>query len=125
MMDSLRRRLQKPGARDRWDVDVPFQDSHEVSELPAENTMLLTKAFHPVSNDVDAKEYYRNIIRTAIRHGGVYQGQEISIPWLRMTLAGLEMRPMPPEEMWEGVQRVDISESPASADLFSEEKGTS
>lgn len=125
MMDSLRRRLSKPGARDRWDVDAHLQDSHEVSELPAENTVLLAKAFHPVSNDVDAKEYYRNIIRAAIQHGGVYQGQEISIPWLRMTLAGLEMRPIPPEEMWEGVQTVDISEPPAFADLFPEEKCTS
>ena len=106
MMDSIRRRLYKSPAKDLWSTDLTLEpEISEVSELRLDNTVLLAASNvkpGPQSNDVELKGYYRGLILAAIRQGGNYRGQQISVPWLRMTLAGLEMRPIPPEMMWEG-----------------------
>ena len=107
MITSIRRRFSKPASKDLWAADLVFEpEPSRVSEVASDNSVLLTSKLPtaPPSNDVDLKGYYRGLIRTAIQHGGRHQGQQISIPWLRMTLAGLEMRPIPPEMMWEGEQ---------------------
>jgi hypothetical protein len=119
MMESLRRRFSKSEGGDPWAVGLSLQDeSPEASELPSESTVLLAENYAPTSNDVDMKDYYRGLVRTAIQHGGVYRGQEIPIPWLRMTLAGLEMRPIPPEAMWEGVHVTEDSDNLDLGELF-------
>ena len=106
MMDSIRRRLSKSPAKDPWSTDLALDpEISEVSELRLDSTILLAASSiqsGPQSNDVELRGYYRGLILAAIRQGGNYRGQQISIPWLRMTLAGLEMRPIPPEMMWEG-----------------------
>ena len=105
MMESILRRFYREGQKDRWATDLALKpDETEVSELPRRSTeMLTTRASGShASNDLDMRDYYRGLISSAISQGGDCQGQRISIPWLRMTLAGLEMRPIPPEAMWEG-----------------------
>ena len=79
------------------------------------------------TNDVSMKEYYKAVLEVAIESGGWYQGQAISVAWLRMTLAGLESRPFPPEAMWTDERALATGEPgrtlPSYADLFPEEKG--
>lgn len=122
VIDSIRRRLSKPAPKDLWAADLSLEpEAEDVSELPGKSTVLLTKVqAHPPSNDVDMKEYYRGLIWTAIQHGGVHNGQMISVPWLRMTLAGLENRPIPPEMMWEGMEELSTSSMPGFGRLFPE-----
>jgi hypothetical protein len=120
VMDSIRRKFSKSAPKDPWATDLSLEpEAEDVSELPGENTVLLTKVQpHPLSNDVDMSEYYKGLIWTAINHGGEYNGQQISIPWLRMTLAGLENRPIPPEMMWEGVEDGATPDMPGFGRLF-------
>jgi hypothetical protein len=120
VMDSFRRRFSKSAPKDPWATDLSLEpEAEDVSELPGESTVLLTKVQpHPTSNDVDMKEYYRGLISAAIKHGGEHNGQRISIPWLRMTLAGLEDRPIPAEMMWEGVQDATAPDMPGFGRLF-------
>lgn len=78
------------------------------------------------TNDVSMKEYYKAVLGIAIENGGWYQGQTMSVAWLRMTLAGLESRPFPPEAMW-GEERGPVTDEPGRAlpsyaDLFPEER---
>ena len=124
MMESLRRRLSRPTGKDPWATDLSLEpEISEVSELRLDNAVLLAATkpqSRPGSNDVDLKDYYRRLIYAAIQHGGEYQGQQISVPWLRMTLAGLEMRPMPPEMMWEGEQEL-AADMPGYEELFPSE----
>jgi hypothetical protein len=121
MMESLRRRLSRQTGRDSWATDLSLEpETSEVSELHLDDAAILSTAkvqSRPGSNDVDLKDYYRGLIYAAIQHGGEYQGQQISVPWLRMTLAGLEMRPMPPEMMWEGEQDL-AADMPGYEELF-------
>ena len=123
-MDSLRRRLLKTTMSDTWATDLALEpEISEVSELHLADTVLLAEVHpHPQSNDVDLKEYYRGVVAAAISQGGNYQGQRISIPWLRMTLAGLEMRPMPPEMMWEEEMEGANSDLPGYDELFPQER---
>ena len=79
------------------------------------------------TNDVNMKKYCKTLLEAAIESGGWYRGQAISVAWLRMTLAGLESRPFPPEAMW-GEERAPATGEPGRAlpsyaDLFPEEKG--
>lgn len=104
MMGSIRRRLSNVSV-DPWALDITLNPgAAETEELPQENTVLLTQKHASGSNDTDLKDYYKGLVGTAIAHGGWYQGHRMSIPWLRMTLAGLEMHPVPAEQMWEDVQ---------------------
>lgn len=126
MMESIRRRLSKTPAKDPWATNLALEpEISEVSELRLDSTVLLAANAHPhpPSNDVDLKGYYKGLILTAIRRGGSYRGQQIPVPWLRMTLAGLEMRPMPPEMMWESVSDDLSSDMPGYERLFPEEPG--
>jgi hypothetical protein len=122
MMTSIRRRF-TVGSGDPWAMDaVVNQGTQDTSELALDNTILLTRNPEPASNDVDMKAYYKGLVKTAISHGGWYQGHLMSIPWLRMTLAGLELRPIPAEAMWEGVQGSALPEGSDYGDLFPAEE---
>ena len=123
-MESLRRRF-KSTAKDPWATNLRFDpEMIEVSELPAASSVLLTARPHPSSNDVDMRDYYMGIIHVALEHGGSYHGQQISIPWLKMTLAGLEMRPVPAEMMWEGEEDAAATDLPGYEVLFPTERAS-
>ena len=126
MMESIRRRFSRPPEKDRWSIDLAFEpEISEVSELRVDNSVLLAanKAQAlPGSNDVDIKDYYRGVIASAIHRGGQYRGQQIPVPWLRMTLAGLEHRPVAPVMMWEGYQDSTAIDMPGYEALFPTER---
>lgn len=124
MMESLRRRLSRTSERDLWSTELSFEpEATELSELRVDNSVLLaaTRSL-PASNDVDMNDYYRGLVAAAIRSGGTYRGQRIPIPWLRLTLAGLEHKPIPLESMWEGYQEGAATDMPGYEDLFPAEK---
>ncbi len=103
MIDAIKRRLTKP-ERDPWDANQELEpEVEDTSELPTDTAVLLaatrsTSTFSP--SDWNLADYYKGIIRTALDNGGKYGDHEISIPWLRMILAGLENRPIEPEMLW-------------------------
>lgn len=124
MMESIRRRF-KSGGKDLWATDLVLEpEVSEASEMFTDHTSLPHTKAHSPSNDVDMRDYYKGLILTAIDHGGEYQGHQISIPWLRMTLAGLEMRPMPPEMMWQGEPEEAIADMGRYDTLFPDQTGT-
>ena len=108
MIDGIRRRFAKSVDGDPWDADQKLgPQTAELSELPTDAAVLVaatnaTGEFIPAGPD--APDYYNNLVSTAIENGGKHGDQRISIPWLRMILAGLELRPIDPEMMWEGVE---------------------
>jgi hypothetical protein len=125
MIDELRRRLTESIDRDPWDADQELQpENEETSELPTDKAVLPASAkmtTQPTSNEVNLQDYYRGLIITAIEQGGSYRGQQMSVPWLRMTLAGLESRPIEPEAIWEGAAKSapdQLAEIPSYDDLF-------
>lgn len=126
MIDGLRRRFSK-SAEDTWNADLELQPEVEAtSELPTGTAVLLAAqslATESPSNDVDLKDYYKSLVQTAIQQGGKYHGRQMSVPWLRMILAGLESKPIPPEMMWQGEEpagpgEFDLPKIPSYEDVF-------
>lgn len=126
MMESLRRRFSRPPEKDPWSTDFTFKpEISEISELRVDNSVLLAATSpqtRPASNDVDIEDYYRGVIVAAIQRGGQYRGQWIPVPWLRMTLAGLEHRPVPLETTWGLYQEGTTTDLSGYEELFSSEK---
>ncbi len=127
MIGGLRRRL-SGNVEHVWSTDQELKPEVSIDpEFHSGAAVLLTTA-KPTSegetNDVRMKEYYKAVLGTAIERGGWYQGQIMPLAWLRMTLAGLESRPLPPEALWEE-QAAATDEPgramPSHADLFPEE----
>lgn len=132
MIGGLRRRFGSSNS-DPWDANKEFEPEVDgVSEFPTDTAVLLAATrvtYEGASNNVDMKDYYRKLVQTAIEKGGTYNGQKMSVPWLRMILAGLEMRPIPPEAMWEGDETASPARTrpnePAYEDLFPSERDPS
>lgn len=130
MIDGIRRRFAKSVEKDAWDADKAFSpDVEEASEFPTDTTALLaaraTAEF--ASNDAGCTDYYKNLVKTAIENGGKYGDHRISLPWLRMILAGLDSKNVEPEMMWYGMEESSPSEEPlpqipAYNDLFPSER---
>ena len=129
MIGGLRRRLSRQ-VEDPWSTEHEFgPEFRSDSELLGGPAVLLATqklAGTGVTNDVGMKEHYKAIVGTAIERGGWYQGQAMSVAWLRMILAGLESRPFPPEDIWEG-ERTDVGgmllgDLPSYKDLFHTER---
>lgn len=125
----MRRRFSRSAEGGDWNIDLEFKPEVERAAKPPVVTPVLLTAREPIHmgvGEVDMKEYYKSAMRTAIKQGGWYQGRQISVPWLKMILAGLEMRPVPPEAMWE-TQGTSLSPTrsgvPAYDDLFPSERG--
>ena len=130
MIDGIRRRFGKSIDKDPWDAEQSLKpEAPEVSELPTDASLLLAATpplgeFTPSDEDVD---FYKSLVSTAIENGGRLGGHEISVPWLKMILAGLEMRPIEPEAMWYGVDAARNGRGPPPLippydDLFPGEK---
>lgn len=112
MIGGIRRRFSETMNTDLWDVNQRLQPDQEstsgvgrASVVPRTGTGV---SFGPV--EASMKDYYKTIVQTAIEHEGWYGGMYMSIPWLRMTLAGLESRAFVPEMMWEGVEEQRLGE---------------
>jgi len=127
MIDGIRRRLGKTAAGHTWGADEELEpEIGEVTEPPGDIAVLVTATqatgqYAP--EDPSAPDYYESLVRTAIKNGGRHGDHSISIPWLRMILAGLESKQIEPEMMWYGIEagetgREPISEIPPYENLF-------
>ena len=126
MIDGIKRRLGKTAAGEAWGADgglkpqidesTELRGDGEVSELAVE----VSGQYVP---DDPSTDFYKSLVRTAIENGGRHSGHSISIPWLRMILAGLESKPIEPEMMWYGIEAGEVRreptpEVPSYEDLF-------
>ena len=127
MIYGIRRRLRKTDAGDPWGADEgPKPEMGDNSEEPGDTAAL--EAANQTSgryapDDPSAPDYYESLVQTAIENGGRHGYHNISIPWLRMILAGLESRQIEPETMWYGMEAGEtrgepITEIPPYEDLF-------
>ena len=116
MIDGIRRRFAKSAGKDPWDAEEEFETQvDEASEVPTETAGLVASTqLAPLvtTNDVDTTDYHKKVVRTAIENGGRYGDHQISIPWLRMILGGLESKPIDPESMWSRTETSNLAEAP-------------
>jgi hypothetical protein len=119
MIDGIRRKLTSLDDESDWDANLDLQPEAEaITEISTGNSNLLsasrvTGKFSPDSNTSD---YYAGVVRAAIAQGGRYGGHQISLPWLRLILAGLEWRNVEPELLWNGQDSV-LPTEPISPNL--------
>jgi hypothetical protein len=132
MIDGLRQKLAKTMAKDDpWDAEQELvQESgfEELTDLPTDKAVIAAATdavLPPASHDLNTADYYKSIVKTAIEHGGRYNGHQIPIPWLRMVQAGLEYHKIEAEQMWEGMEGTDfkadgrLEPTPDYDDVFS------
>jgi len=127
MIDGIRRRLGKAEPGEPWNADEGLKpEIGESEELPGDTgfSEAANQASGQYSPDgTSAPDFYKSLVQTAIDNGGKHGYHRISIPWLRMILAGLELKHVEPEMMWYGVEaaetkREPMSEIPPYEDLF-------
>jgi len=104
MIDGIKRRLGKSIGKDPWDADQELQPEElgEASELTDQTVLVAATLIEAKSNDLNTLDHYRSLVQTAIANDGRYADHQIPVPWLRMILAGLELRHIDPEKAWEG-----------------------
>jgi hypothetical protein len=128
MIEGLRRRLGTID-KDLWDANLELEpETEDSAELSSETNVPVRDLNTPPegSNDTSTAEYYKCLVNAAIENGGRLGDHQISIPWLRMILAGLEFRRVEPEMMWYGVesgpQEAPFADIPSFDRLFPSEK---
>jgi len=115
MIDGIRRRLGKPVDRSLWDTEQELRPERStVSDLHADATVLVATTrgagqFVPEGST----DYCKTLVSSAIENGGKLGGHQIPVPWLRMILAGLELRQVEPGMMW----NADEVGNPASSSV--------
>lgn len=109
MIGIIRRKFTESMNADLWNVNRSLQPEPDSTPVfrhpPADATSNFGAGYGP--NDNSAKAFCKTVVETAIAQQGWYGGMRISVPWLRMTLAGLESERFAPEMMWEGVEEQD------------------
>lgn len=112
MIGTIRRRFSETVNADLWSVNTMLEPEQESGpRLGYDPTTPQSEggaSFGP--GEPKVRDYCRTLVATAIEHNGWYGGMYMSIPWLRMTLAGLESRNFLPEMMWEGVEGQGLGE---------------
>jgi len=109
-----------PKAADSWDVDQQLQVDDANEAGLSDPGSPANSSSQPEAETQNHRDYFEDVIRAAIERGGRYGGYEITMPWLNATLAGLEGRDAPLEEMQDSYQSADeavhpVAEEPASA----------
>ena len=102
MIDGIRRRFGKETEGGSWNSDL--EQEPEIGEDAAVSVVLAYSSGRYSPDNASAADHYKRLVQTAIRNGGRYGGHQISIPWLRMILAGLESERIDPSVMWQGVE---------------------
>lgn len=132
LIDGIRRRF-KSMDQNAWDPDQELKPELDVTAgLPSHTAVLVSATptagrFSP--KDENTPDYYKSLVATAIQNGGWHGGHRIPVPWLRMILAGLELKHIEPEMMWYGVEAGppsgDSLDVPPYNDLFPSDRDTS
>ena len=123
MMGEIRRKLKSVGDDSLWDADMVLQPEVEATtELPTESKDMpsVSRVTGEFSPNTSTSDYYAGVVRSAIAQGGRYGGHQISLPWLRKILAGLEWRNVEPETLWEGVDGFGPSVTNAKIPVYDE-----
>jgi len=132
MIDGIRRKLGKTATGEPWGADKGLKPEIEDNADPLGDTAVseaVTQASGQYApDDSSTPDYYESLVRTAIKNGGRHGYHSMSIPWLRMILAGLESKQVEPETMWYGIEaseitRETIPEIPSYEDLFKSSRG--
>ena len=131
MIDGIRRRLGKTATTDPWDADRELEpENEEEAGLVTDAAVSVVLAYPSghYSPDDATHDYYKNLVRTAISNGGKHGDRSISIPWLRMILAGLELKQIEANMMWEGIEPGETEGEarkgiPSYEDLFQSSPG--
>jgi len=116
LIGGIMRRLGNTAAEDPWGADEGLKpEIGDNAVLPRGSGVLgeatrVSGQYAP--DDPSTPDYYKSLVRTAIENGGRHGYQSISIPWLRMILAGLESRQMEPETMWYGIEAGEVRREP-------------
>ena len=76
----------------RWDINLGLDTEDTEEPATEENTPENLDEGNNVYDPTSETDYYTSLVRASIAAGGKHAGQEISVNWLRMILAGLEGR---------------------------------
>jgi len=127
MIDGTRRRLGKTATGDSRGAHEGLKPEIEDDAGLPEGTAVLEAVTRMsgqyAPDNSSAPDYYKSLVRTAIENGGRHGYHGISVPWLRMILAGLESKQIEPEVMWYGIEpgemrRDHLPVIPPYEDLF-------
>ena len=127
MIYGIRRRLRKTSTSDSRDPDQELEpETAENAILPVDgeaNSVLAYASGLYVPGRTSTPDYYRTLVRTAIENGGRHGDHSISVPWLRMILAGLESKRIEPKMIWYGMETGGIEgdstgDIPSYEDIF-------
>jgi hypothetical protein len=103
LIGGIRRRLRSM-ERDPWDANQEF-GPEAGDESPTDGEVAESReAYRSDSKLVNAADFYKILMTTAIENGGKLGDHQISVPWLRMILAGLEFKRIDTEAMWYGAE---------------------
>jgi len=134
MIDGIRRKLGKTAANDLWDSDHELEPEIEEEAGLATDAAVSVVLAYPSGryspDNASTPDYYKSLVQTAIGNGGKHGDHRISVPWLRMILAGLESKRIEPRMMWEGVEPGETEGEaprgiPTYEDLFQPSPGAS
>lgn len=122
MIDGIKRKLTSIDDS-LWNANLDLQpEAGESTELPTNSADPLSNSratgeFSPITSMAD---YYAGVVRAAIAQGGRYGDHQISLPWLRTILAGLEWRNVEPESLWDGVDASGLGVPDAQIPVYDE-----
>ncbi|MDA4119331.1 MAG: hypothetical protein OK436_01970 [Thaumarchaeota archaeon] len=123
MIGEIRRKLTSIDDDRLWDADMVFRPEVEaITELSTDSHDLTpaSRVKGEFSPNTNISDYYVGVVRAAIAQGGRYGDHQISVPWLRKILAGLEWRNVEPETLWEGVDGLGPSVPNAKIPVYGE-----
>ncbi len=123
MIGGIRRKLTSIDDDHLWDANLDLQPEVEATtEPPTDSAGLLSasRVMGEFSPNTNMSDYYAGVVRAAIAQGGRYGDHQISLPWLRKILAGLEWRNVEPETLWDGVDASAPSVPDAQIPVYDE-----
>jgi hypothetical protein len=107
MIDGIRRRLGKTATDGSWESDQELNpEIEEDTGLPTDTTVSVVLAYTSgryAPDNASTPDRYKSLVQTAIENGGRLGDHSISVPWLRMILAGLESKQIELKAMWYGI----------------------
>ena len=108
MIDGIRRRFGRVTANDSWDAAKDLKAELDEEAEHATGTAISAVPAYPMGSyepdDASTHDYFRSLVQTAIENGGRHGDHSMSVPWLRMILAGLESKQIELSTMWHGIE---------------------